>query len=220
MTHTRKKLASLLLLATLGLGVAACGDDGGDDVAASGDAEETEEEPTTTEGDDAGGDGAEGEEGDGPPEVNPCAEGVTPDEAGLPPAEEPAEGATPVTITATEYAFAGAEALEAGGSFAITFENKGVELHEIAIVKLAEGEERPLEELMASEEEPETTDIAFGFACPGQSTVVNAEITEPGRYVALCFVPVGTTPETDFSTMSEDGTPHAANGMVHEFRID
>ena len=201
------------MLSTLALGVAACGDDAEEPAASGDDIEET----TTTAPEE--GEGEEGEGGpDGPPEVNPCAEGTTPEEAGLPPAEEPAEGATPIEIVAKDYAFEGAEALDAGGSFAITFKNEGAELHEIAIMKL-EDEETPLAEMMQAEEEPETTDVAFGFACPGGETVVNAEITEPGRYVALCFIPVGTTPETDPAKFAEDGMPHAANGMVHEFRI-
>jgi hypothetical protein len=208
--HTRRNLVAFLMLFALVLGVAACGDDD-DSEEASGDDTTTTSEPAD-----------EGDEGDGPPEgppeVNPCAEGVTPEEAGLPPAEEPAEGATAIDVTAKDYEFEGAEALDAGGSFAITLTNEGTELHEMAIVKLAD-EETPLEELLASDEEPETTDVAFGFACPGSSTVLNADVTAPGRYVALCFIPVGTTPETDPSAFEQGGPPHAANGMVHEFTI-
>ena len=213
MHQTWRKLFALLMLFALTLGVAACGDDDdSEDASASEDTEETT--------DDAEGEEPEGEGGpDGPPDVNPCAEGVTPEEAGLPPAEEPAEGATAIEVIAKDYAFEGAEALDAGGTFAITLTNEGTELHEMAIVKLAEGEDRPLEELLAGDEEPETTDVAFGFACPGTSTVLNADVTAPGRYVALCFIPVGTTPETDPSAFEQGGPPHAANGMVHEFTI-
>jgi len=88
----------------------------------------------------------------------------------------------------------------------------------LVIVKLAD-EETPLEELLTAEEEPEMTDVAFGFACPGESTVLNADVSEPGRYVAVCFVAVGTTPETDPAAFAQGGPPHAANGMVHEFTI-
>ena len=214
MQNTRRKLVALPMLLALTLGVAACGDDDGDSEEASASASEDATEDTTGETTPE-----DGEEGDGPPEVNPCAEGVDPAEAGLPPAEEPAEGATAIDVVAKDYEFEGAEALDAGGSFAITLTNEGTELHEMAIVKLAEGEDRPLEELLAAEEEPETTDVAFGFACPGSSTTFNADVSEPGRYVALCFIPVGTTPETDPSAFEQGGPPHAANGMVHEFTV-
>ena len=217
MHQTRRKLFALLMLFALTLGVAACGDDDDSEDASASASEDTEE---TTDDTEAEGEEAEGEGGpDGPPDVNPCAEGTTPEEAGLPPAEEPAEGATAIDVIAKDYAFEGAEALDAGGKFAITLTNEGTELHEMAIVKLAEGEDRPLEELLAGDEEPETTDVAFGFACPGSSTVLNADVTAPGRYVALCFIPVGTTPETDPSAFEQGGPPHAANGMVHEFTI-
>lgn len=202
----------MLMLSTLALGAAACGDDAEEPAASGDDIEET----TTTVAEE----GEEGEGGpDGPPDVNPCAEGSSPEEAGLPPAEEPAEGATPIDVTAKEYEFVGADALDAGGSFAITFANEGVELHELLIVKLADGEERPLEEIISSGEEPEFTDVAFGFACPGESTTMNAEIEEPGRYVAICMIPSGTTPETDPAAFEQGGPPHAASGMVHEFTI-
>jgi hypothetical protein len=213
--QTWRKAFALLMLFALTLGVAACGDDDdSEDASASEDTEETTDD-TEAEGEEPEGEGGP----DGPPDVNPCAEGMTPEEAGLPPAEEPAEGATAIDITAKDYEFVGAEALDAGGKFAITLTNEGTELHEMAIVKLAEGEDRPLEELLAGDEEPETTDVAFGFACPGTSTVLNADVTAPGRYVALCFIPVGTTPETDPSAFEQGGPPHAANGMVHEFTI-
>lgn len=226
MKFPRQKLLALLMLFALAAAACGGGDDDDTDAAVGDDTEETTDDTEAEEDDAAGGDAegeeAEGEGGppDGPPDVNPCAEGTDPADAGLPPAEEPAEGATAISVTARDYEFEGAEALDAGGTFAIELTNEGTELHEMAIVRLAEGEERPLDELLASEEEPETTDIAFGFACPGTSTTFNAEITEPGRYVALCFIPVGTTPETDPASFEQGGPPHAANGMVHEFTID
>jgi hypothetical protein len=99
----------------------------------------------------------------------------------------------------------------------VTLANEGQELHEFALVRLAEGEVRPLEELIASEEEPELTEVAFAFACPGTSTEpVSVEIDTPGRYVMACFIPVGTLPTT---TEEVDGPPHAAQGMVKEFTV-
>lgn len=204
MHKTWRKLASLLMVGALAVGAAACGDDD-DDVAASGDVDDTTE---TSEGDEEMEEHPEDEEG------NPCGPDA-PDDA-LPPAEEPAEGATAITVTAKDYSFTGAEALEAGGSFAITLENEGTELHEMALVRLAEGEERPLEEIVSSGEEPDMTEIGFGIACPGESTTFNADVSEPGRYVAVCFIPVGTTPE---ATEEPQGPPHAAQGMTFEFEI-
>ena len=205
---TWRKLAALLAATLLTIGLAACGDDDDDDTAVG--ADDTSEE---TE--------AEGEEGDHDEEMdeamegNPCAPDA-PDDA-LPPAEEPADGATAITVTAKDYSFEGAEALEAGGSFAITLENEGTELHEMVVQIIDPSETRTIEEMMQSEEPPDTvTPVGFGIACPGESTVFNADVTEPGRYVALCFVPVGTTPE---ATSEPEGPPHAAQGMILEFEV-
>ena len=213
---TWRKLAALLAATLLMIGLAACGDDDDDDTAVG--ADDTSE-TTEAEGEDHDMP-AEGEGEGGPPEVNPCGEGVDPAEAGLPPAEEPAEGATAVTVTAKEYSFEGVDALAAGGSFAITFANEGKELHELVIQHIDESETRSVEEMMQSEEPPDTlSEVAFGFACPGSETTLNAEVTEPGRYVALCFIPVGTTPETDPKDFENGGPPHAAQGMVVEFEV-
>jgi hypothetical protein len=193
---------TLFAAATLVVGLAACGDDDDDDTAVG--ADDTSE-TTEAEGDDH--DMGDDEGG------NPCAPDA-PDDV-LPPAEELGDG-EPLTITAKDYEFEGADALAAGGTFAITFENEGTELHELMIVRLADAEVRPLEEIIASGEEPEMTEIGFGIACPGDSTTLNAEISEPGRYVAVCLVPVGMTAE---ATGETDGPPHAAQGMVFEFEI-
>jgi hypothetical protein len=212
---TWRKLAALLAATLLMFGLAACGDDDDDDTAVG--ADDTSE---TTEAGDDHDMPTEGEGDEGPPEVNPCADGVDPADAGLPPAEEPAEGATAVTVTAKEYEFAGVDALSAGGTFAITFENAGKELHELMIQHIDDSETRSIEEMMQSEEQPETvSEVAFGFACPGSTTTFNAEVTEPGRYVALCFIPVGTTPETDPKDFEAGGPPHAMQGMVVEFEV-
>lgn len=204
-----RKVMALLMLAALSLGVAACGDDDDDDVAASGDA--TEESEESEDGDAEGG---EDSEGDGPEEGNPCAPGASMED--MPQSEEPEEGATAVTVTATDYAFAGAEPMAEGGVFAVEFVNDGAEMHEFNLVRLAEDEDRPLQEIISSGEEPELTDIAHAFACPGDKMTVNADVSEPGRYVAVCFVPVGSTPD---STEEPEGPPHAAQGMTFEFEV-
>lgn len=198
---TWRKLAALLAAALLTIGFAACGDDDDDDTAVGVDdtSEETGDEP--------------GEEHE--MEGNPCAPDA-PEDA-LPPPEELDPDATAVTITAKDYEFVGADALSAGGSFGVTFVNEGNEIHELMLMRLPADETRTIEELLASEEEPDLTEVAFGMACPGEETTFNAEVSEPGRYVAVCFVPVGTTAEV---TEEVEGPPHAMQGMVAEFTIE
>lgn len=211
---TWRKTLTLFAAASLVVGLGACGDDDDDETAVADD--DTSE---TTEAD-AEGDDHEMPDDEGAPDINPCADGVDPADAGLPPAEEPADGATAVTITAKDYEFVGADELGAAGTYAITFENEGAELHEMVIQRIDESETRTVEEMLQSEEPPDTlTEVAFGFACPGSNTVFNADMSEPGRYVALCFIPTGTTPETDPADFESGGAPHAMNGMVVELEV-
>lgn len=205
---TWRKLAALLMATLLTISLAACGDDDDDDTAVG--ADDTSE-TTEAEGDD-------GEDHDmGDDEVgNPCAPDA-PDDA-LPPADEPLDGATAITVTAKDYEFEGADALTAGGMFSVTLENEGTELHEMMVQIIDPSETRSIEEMMQSEEPPDTVSpVGFGMACPGESTVFDADLTKPGRYVALCFIPVGMTPE---ATSEPEGPPHATQGMVFEFEVE
>ena len=197
MHQTRRTLASLLMLGTLVLGATACGGDD-DDVATGDDTEET----STTEGDAA--------EEDAEP-TGICAD--------LPPSEETAEGATITTVIAEDYEFFAAEALELGGKQTVTLINSGTELHELAIVKVDPSETRTLDELIASEEQPDTvTPVGFGVSCPETSVKFNVDLTAPGRYIAICNIPVGTTPDSD-PEAEPSGPAHATKGMAHEFTI-
>src|SRR6476620_3621999 len=105
----------------------------------------------------------------------------------------PAAGATPVTITATEYKFTGTDALEADGAFAVTFKNEGKELHELHVAKLADGEKRPVDQLLADPSvESSSSAVGHSFACPGTTAeAAGVNLTAPGRYLVLCFIPTG-----------------------------
>jgi hypothetical protein len=127
-----------------------------------------------------------------------------------------------IDVTATNYAFAGLDQPVSAGTALINLTNDGTEFHEIALMKIAEGEERPLEELMALPEEETDgliTEKAFIFTPPGASSFATTEL-DAGRYVAICFVPVGATPEalqTGATLNDEDG--HFMHGMVTEFEV-
>jgi hypothetical protein len=211
MKITRVTLTLLASLSLIALG--ACGED---DETADGD------DTTTTAIEEPGAEvDQDGEGEDGPPEANPCAEG----ESGTfgPPPEEPADDATSVTITATDYEFAGWEELHNAGEYGITLVNEGEELHEMQLVRITDEQNRPIEELVdLNEEELEgvINQVAFSFACPGDAAdPVAADMTEPGRYVMICFIPVGATPETSIEEFETLEPPHFAQGMVHEFEV-
>jgi hypothetical protein len=124
-------------------------------------------------------------------------------------------------VTATEYAFDGIAESVPAGTTVINFDNQGTEFHEVAIMKVADGEERPVEELLALPDEEAmavVTNTATVFGPPDAGTYVTTEL-EPGRYVAICFVPVGATPEAMETGAGMDGEPHFLHGMVTEFEV-
>jgi hypothetical protein len=195
--------ASVLALA---LALAACGSDD-ERPAASGDASSEETASSTTEPSEAEGDAE-------------AASGICAD---LPPAEEATEGATRTAVIGKDYEFFAAEALALGGQQAVSFINEGEELHELNIVRIAPEETRSVEQIIqesaGADAPPATiTPVAMGIACPGERTVFNADLSEPGRYAAVCFIPVGTTPESD-PEAEPSGPPHAAEGMFAEFTV-
>ena len=129
----------------------------------------------------------------------------------------------PVEVTADEYAFEGFPETVPAGTALVALSNAGTEYHEVALMRIADGETRSIEELLAlPEEEVGTvvTSAGFVFAPPGQASYVTADL-EPGRYAALCFVPVGATPEAlESGAALDEADMHAMHGMVAEFEVE
>jgi len=205
MKRTLVLLASVAVLVVGGL--AACGGDDDDSASATGSSS------TSTTAMASGGDDMTLKE-------NPCAPGGSGELPGTM-VMTPSEGATPVTITATEYAFAGTDALKAGGHFSVTFENAGKELHELHVAKLADGEDRPVDEILADPSaESASKAVGHAFACPGTTAdATGVDLSAPGRYLVLCFIPTGARADTDPKDFDMLGEPHAMRGMVVEINI-
>jgi plastocyanin len=155
----------------------------------------------------------------------------TPTEAGT---EEPSAEA--VEITGVDYAFEGVPTTaEPGTTF--TFSNSSEsEAHELVLFQIPEGEERPIEELLLlPDEEAESivgAPLGVAFAMPnedGETVMGELTVEEPGRYVMLCFIPVGADPEVVAEAMQGageeapdlgDGPPHFVEGMSAEFPVE
>ncbi|MDQ3738852.1 MAG: hypothetical protein M3337_06760, partial [Actinomycetota bacterium] len=99
------------------------------------------------------------------------------------------------------------------------------EVHEIILIRRNDDVTESFDELLALPEEEamsKTTFAGAAFADPGEEgqAVVNLEA---GEYIALCFIPEGTTPEV-MAEMETGGTepqgqPHFMKGMQHEFTV-
>jgi hypothetical protein len=152
-------------------------------------------------------------------EVNPCGPDGDGDVPG-PPGEPPADGATPVTLTAVEYAFEDAESSYPAGDYAFTLSNEGAELHEVVLVRILD-EDANLDDLMVMSDEEAEAAIEFAggaVACPGDTAEPFGAALESGRYVMACFLPVGSTADADIEQL--DGPEHAEQGMVVEITVD
>ena len=129
------------------------------------------------------------------------------------PTETPSEAsgeAQLIHVTAEEYMFNGIPESLAAGSYEFHFENVGKEDHELAMAQITT--DISVDELLKLKEKDQMKNIKIvggTFAKSGETAKepLAAEL-EAGRYVAVCFVP------------TKDGTPHAFEGMVHEFTVE
>jgi len=122
-----------------------------------------------------------------------------------------------VDVTAKEYAFEGIDSELDAGATSFEFSNKGKEAHELVVIRKNDDTEESFDELLKLPEEEaqkKTTFVGATFGPPGDEDYVVLDL-EAGDYIALCFIPVGTTSEED----EGDGPPHFTQGMKHEFTV-
>jgi hypothetical protein len=150
-----------------------------------------------------------------------------------------------MNVTAADYNYTGLEADYAAGPTVVTLTNEGEEVHEIALARINDDVTETAAEIVALPEEEAFSKIVLagvGFAFPGTEgfTVVDLE---PGRYIAVCFIPQGATPEVVAQLRAQGegppgegsapegsapegsgpdlelGPPHHTQGMIQEFTV-
>lgn len=120
---------------------------------------------------------------------------------------------TRVDVTATDYEFDGLEPAPDRGRSSLELRNEGKEPHEIVLFKVNEGVTDTIEELLDLPEDEvmkKVTRAGAAFAEPGQRDYGIVDL-RPGRYGAVCFIPVGG---------GEEGPPHFTKGMFQEFTVE
>jgi hypothetical protein len=132
------------------------------------------------------------------------------------PADAPIpSGTTIASMKLQEFAFVYDKAQVASGRFAVSFENVGKQVHEVALVKLnTNAALLPLFQSLDFEG-PTPEEIEFIGARdsiePGdKGTLVFTEPLSAGRYAFVCFFPDTDDPAE---------TPHAFKGMLSEFTV-
>jgi hypothetical protein len=141
-----------------------------------------------------------------------------------------------VTITATDYRFDDLPAeLEAGSALALRNQSSG-EIHELVAMRVADGEDRAAVELVSLP----SSDLAALFAGPPAVVIVAppgedgftalgaGTLDEPGRYLVMCFIPIGGDPDDYLEALAANpgqppsvpgGPPHFTTGMYGEIIV-
>jgi len=125
-----------------------------------------------------------------------------------------------VDVTLGDYSFDGIPAEVDAGVVSFELANEGTEVHELLLLRKNDGVTQPVEELLALPEEEAMSLVtpvgAPATPAPGTDRYSVAEL-EPGDYIAVCFIPMGTT---SFDTpLAADAPPHFTQGMVTEFSV-
>jgi len=128
-----------------------------------------------------------------------------------------------VDTTLRDYAFDGIPDEIEKGVVAFNLTNEGTELHELATLRLKG--DATLDDILDLPEDATDKQLGKlvaevpggGFAFPGASDVALINLKRAGSYVALCFIPVGSTP--DAAEEGGSGPPHFMEGMAVEFEV-
>jgi plastocyanin len=160
--------------------------------------------------------------------IPPAASGASTSPSASAASPATSSGGTDVTVTGVEYAYQGVPERAKTGSI-VSFVNGGNEVHEVVAIRRNEGVTTTLDELLAMPEEESNKLVTFlgvAVASPGETAPETITLDEPGSYVFICFIPVGTTelpslaPDaTPNESLLPDGPPHFVQGMVAEFSV-
>lgn len=161
--------------------------------------------------------------------------GRSSDDAGDPAGDPVDVSDDAVLITGADYEFRNVpETATVGTELAFTNVSEE-EVHEIVLLKVADDETRPLNELLALPEAERDAIAMFQgvtVAFPGEDAVfTDGSLTmgEEGRYVLICSIPTGADPQAYRDAVAdpdaqgppdvEGGPPHLVNGMVAEITV-
>jgi uncharacterized cupredoxin-like copper-binding protein len=127
-----------------------------------------------------------------------------------------------IEVSGVEYAFENLPTTLDAGRTSFAFTNEGEEVHEMVLFRINDDVTESIEELLALPEEEAFSKATFAgvtFSAQGGTDTETIELT-PGRYGAVCFLPVGTMDMSELEGEEEPaGPPHFTAGMVAEFTV-
>ena len=123
-----------------------------------------------------------------------------------------------IAVTGSDYKFEGLPTEVASGT-QLTFKNSATdEEHLLIVVRKNDDATKGLEDLLknGTEEEQQsmTTQVGELDAAPGQTASGTIKLDQPGQYLALCPIPVGS-----MSGPASDAMPHYMKGMYQLFTV-
>jgi hypothetical protein len=99
-------------------------------------------------------------------------------------------------VTGNEYQFQGLPGRLPAGKVAIKFTDTGAEWHELAIGRLKTKDSlTKVLRLSEKEQAKKIEEVGGTFAMQNQTSYTVADLSKPGRYGVVCFLPVGSTSE-------------------------
>jgi hypothetical protein len=157
---------------------------------------------------------------------------------------EPAssEELTTYEVIADDYEFRDLPGSVAPGSRLELANASEVEVHELVAIRLPDGEERSVEEIMDLPEDEldevlSEDEIAMVLLAPpasqAEAVVGDGTLDGPGRYLVLCFLPTGADPDEvmdaferfdpevdEAPRVPQTGPPHVVHGMLGELTVE
>lgn len=146
------------------------------------------------------------------------------------------EDAVGLMIDGVDYGYGNVPASVPAGTRLGLTNTSDVELHELVAFRLADDAqlpellEMPPAELEAALGAPVTVILQPPGAPESVVAVGDGTLTEPGRYVLMCFIPIGADPEVYMAAVAAagggkpegvaGGPPHFTAGMVAELTVE
>ena len=144
-----------------------------------------------------------------------------------------------ITVSAVDYGFEGLPASVPAGTTLALVNESATEAHELVAFRVPDDEARSLDELLALPPEEQanlfgtTPPAAVLMAAPGEAAtamVGDGTLTEPGRYVVVCSIPMGAHPDDVIAAAEASnggppddipgGPPHHTQGMAAELSVE
>lgn len=154
------------------------------------------------------------------------------------PSEEAAEGAEPETVVvlASDFEFADVPDTVPVGTKLTLHNDAPTELHELVAFRVADDEDRTLEEIMDLPQdemqavlgEPATVILTPPDSEDAIFATGDGSLSEPGRYLLACFIPTGVDPDEYLAAAADsdgppdvgEGPPHIVHGMYAELQVE